>query len=196
MNLISGMFSSILFSMTNLCLCVILWIQKGKRVVIMKQLSRVGLFLILCTTFLFMACGTEGTSSPSGEGSSAWIVGTWISDDDTVVSVFDFNADNTVEMRFAYPDDDLYVVERGTWSADEVEMQMAITITEGIANDDWEIEYDSDSVVIDYRFSGSHLILSQSDAAEDTYDADIDTYDLTPASEGTVPVDGFWGYFD
>ena len=143
-----------------------------------------------------MACGTEGTSSPSGEGSSAWIVGTWISDDDTVVSVFDFNADNTVEMRFAYPDDDLYVVERGTWSADEVEMQMAITITEGIANDDWEIEYDSDSVVIDYRFSGSHLILSLSDAAEDTYDADIDTYDLTPASEGTVPVDGFWGYFD
>ncbi len=162
----------------------------------MKKLSRRGLFLILCTTFLFMACGTEGTLNSSGEGSSALIVGTWISDEDTVISVFDFNADNTVEMRFAYPEYDLYVVQRGTWSTDEEQMQMTITITENIASDDWDIDDDVESVEIHYRFSGSNLIFSLSDVAKDAYDADIDAYDLTSAPEGTVPVDDFWDYFE
>lgn len=155
----------------------------------MKRLSGLFLFLVLCSTLLFTACGSGGSSALDGEGSSALVVGTWISDEDTVISVFDFNADNTVEMRFAYPDDDLYVVERGTWSADEAQMQMTIVITEDIANDDWEIESDSDDVVIDYRFSGSHLMLSPSGVVGNTYD-------LIPASEGTLPVEGFWDYFD
>ncbi len=161
-----------------------------KRVVSMKKLSGLFSFLVLCSTLLFTACGSGGSSSAlTGEGSSAWIVGTWISDEDTVISVFDFNADNTMEMRFAYPDDDLYVVQRGTWSADEAQMQMTIAITEDIVSEGWEIESDPDNVVVDYRFSGSHLILSQSDAPENFYD-------LIPASEGTLPVEGFWDYFD